>query len=155
MGVFVPPCARHRREHLLTDAPTQLASSSLIVVKGLLNEETQDSVVEGGGSAERRLPREWMLAVSRKEGTIVRFVAGGVDLIEPGGGESILQAWWVCACAVVGTGEMLIMTTVAEVCSFGSCVPRRFLPVSLGSEYELLIPPPWSPRSSAQCCRCE
>lgn len=68
----------------MTDAPAVLPASTLIVVKGLLDQGGMVGAVEGAG-AESRLPREWMLVVSRVEGTIVRFVAGGVDLIEPGG----------------------------------------------------------------------
>lgn len=41
----------------------------------------------GAGVGEQlRFPREWTIVVSKAEGTIVRFVAGGVDFIEPGSG---------------------------------------------------------------------
>ena len=78
------------------DSPTRPPTSSLIVVKGLLDRRrgvVRVGVGVGvgvGGSASGAAqcpPTEWMLIVSKIEGTIVRFVAGGLDLIEPGTGE--------------------------------------------------------------------
>lgn len=40
----------------------------------------------GGGVRAAPPPREWTVIVNRVEGSIVRFLAGGVDLLEPGGG---------------------------------------------------------------------
>lgn len=62
-------------------------------MKGLLD---QRGMVTGGGGAvdggtgggRYPFPREWTVVVNRVEGTIERFQAGGVDLIEPGTGES-------------------------------------------------------------------
>ena len=76
------------REHLLreTQVPNR-PSSSVVVVKGSLDQEG-----EGGGGqvrvgeAGRLSAKEWMLSVSKMDGTIQRFVVGGVDLVEPGSG---------------------------------------------------------------------
>ena len=81
-----------RRQHLLTDTPTQPPASSVIVMKGLLDPEgvvagTVDGDA-GGRGGHAASPREWTLIVNRVEGSIVRFLAGGVDLIEPGGGNT-------------------------------------------------------------------
>lgn len=79
-----------RRQHLLTDTPTPPPASSVIVMKGLLDPDGVGVVagaVEGGGAGGAHAsPREWILIVNRVEGGIVRFLAGGVDLMEPGGG---------------------------------------------------------------------
>lgn len=59
-------------------------------MKGLLDPEgVIAGAVDGGAGGERghAFPREWTVIVNRVEGSLVRFLAGGVDLIEPGGGE--------------------------------------------------------------------
>ena len=78
----------NRREQLLTDSPTRPLASSLIVVKGLLNRRGVLGVARGETGAAYCPPTEWMLVVSKLEGTLVRFVAGGVDLIEPDTGDT-------------------------------------------------------------------
>lgn len=61
-------------------------SSSVIVMKGLLDPR---GVVGPAAGEQHRFSQDWTLVVSKIEGNIVRFVAGGVDLIEPGAGECI------------------------------------------------------------------
>lgn len=60
----------------------------MIVVKGFLDHAGVE--VEGRAQKGRmkRPPstKEWVLAVSKVDGTIQRFVSGGIDLIEPGAG---------------------------------------------------------------------
>lgn len=86
-----------RLEHLLTEAPLPGPAASLIVVKGLLTQGGACSIGDTGGGAGQRVPGEWLLVVSRVEGTIQRFVARGVDLIEPGTG---LWSLSLCECAL-------------------------------------------------------
>lgn len=64
------------------DAPPVVPRSSVIVVKGV--PQKQDTMRSGAGG--HRLHGEWALIVSRVDGSIQRFVADGVDLIEPGTG---------------------------------------------------------------------
>lgn len=61
-------------------------------MKGLLDPDgVVAGAVDGGGAVagggQRASSREWTVIVNRVEGSIVRFLAGGVDLIEPGGGK--------------------------------------------------------------------
>lgn len=84
-----------RREHLLTEMPLPGPAASLIVVKGLLSQGGARGIGVGGGvQQQQQLPGEWLLVVSRVDGTIQRFAARGVDLIEPGTGLS-----YSCKCA--------------------------------------------------------
>lgn len=73
-----------RRQHLLTDVPAMPPSSSVIVMRGLL--DPRGVVGSAAAGEQQRFSQDWTLVVSKIEGNIVRFVAGGVDLIEPGAG---------------------------------------------------------------------
>lgn len=59
-------------------------------MKGLLDQRGMmaGGGVDGGTGGRYPFPREWTVVVNRVEGTVVRFMAGGVDLIEPGAGET-------------------------------------------------------------------
>lgn len=64
-------------------------------MKGLLDRRGMvtggGGAVDGGAAGGRHpFPREWIIAVNRVEGTVVRFQAAGVDLIQPGEGEQRL-----------------------------------------------------------------
>lgn len=83
-----------RREHLLTETPLPGPAASLIVVKGLLSQGGARGIGVGGEVQQQQLPGEWLLVVNRVDGTIQRFAARGVDLIEPGTGLS-----YSCKCA--------------------------------------------------------
>lgn len=74
-----------RQEHLLTDARPAAPAARVIVIRGLLQNQGAGHT-RGDGHA---LNREWMLVVSRVDGSIQRFMAGGVELIEPGEGEYV------------------------------------------------------------------
>lgn len=74
-----------RKEHLLSNEQRFSQVEGLIVVKGVLENGGGVLVDDAAGPHCRRyLPGEWMLVVSRVDGAIQRFVAGGVDLIERG-----------------------------------------------------------------------
>lgn len=81
------------REHLLTDTTAPDPGPSVIVVKGFLDHSgvEVERRAQKGRRKQHPSKKEWMLAVSKVDGTIQRFVSGGVDLIEPGAG----AASWV------------------------------------------------------------
>ncbi|CAN0074041.1 unnamed protein product, partial [Ectocarpus sp. 13 AM-2016] len=97
------------RQHLLTDIPAMPPSSSVIVMRGLLDPRGVVGPAEG---EQHRFSQDWTLVVSKTEGNIVRFVAGGVDLIEPGAGPSL--CFWRAATDNDRAGWPTLLNFVAD-----------------------------------------
>lgn len=85
-----PICLRlYSGEHLLAgERPRDSLETAVIIVKGSMGEcEKGGGGVPGAGGRGPLFPREWGLVIGREDGKIRRFMADGVDLIEPGAGE--------------------------------------------------------------------
>eukprot|EP00903_Cladosiphon_okamuranus_P009523 g9072.t2 len=118
------------RQHLLTDTPTSPPASSVIVMRGLLDPDGVVGGVAEGGS--RAFQREWTVIVNRVEGSIIRFLAGGVDLIEPGGGPSL--CFWRAATDNDRAGWPTLLNFVVDHRIVG--LLSKFLPLSRLSHLE-------------------
>lgn len=77
-------------EHLISPSPRNPLDCGMIVMKGCLRERGGVGGIPEMGNGGASSSREWRLIVSRVDGSIQRFMADGVDLIEPGAG----KAWW-------------------------------------------------------------